>query len=275
MNAILQADTLSCGKISKDYHISFTGTGSHIVNNLRIPTGQTMKISLNGNEEGGTSLTVNNYSNDIERLDVFCVSSEYEKASKVDEDGCYTFYAKKIEPFYYVTDVSGNNFGSFRNWSDLLERFDEEGDKTRPYTIEVVDGNTIGKLPSNASMITLVGDDEAETPVIKCSLSKLTMTTDLEIRNAKLEYGAEGKPVNIDIKGKRLTLDNVQNVGNIVGGNGDLTIVSTADVAKIEKTSYLEIYYDACLNVSGNISGVQSLALEGDMYVSFSICKYF
>ncbi len=266
MSDSLEADTIRCNDVSSEYQ--WTLSGNNYVNNLEIPTGKYMKVALCAGVDTGTMLMVSNYSDDIRRVNAICLNEQYEIQADINENGTSLIYTKEIGPYYYVTDSQGNTVINSRSWIEVQNTIKNLGKSWEIYTIKVVNGKSIGALPTNASMIIIEGDDSVATPIIKCASAELSIPVMVEIRNAKLEYN--GKPVNIKVNGKTLLLDDVNNIGKINGVNGFVSIYDNVEANSIVSLKSLTVCEDATLYVNGAVNTIAKLELYGELQVEGS-----
>ncbi len=245
--------------------------GKIIADNLDIADGYRLKLSYERFDNDMEYMVINQYSEDCQRVDMVCNYTDeegnvYEGVMKVQDSGECTYSRQIQQPYYYVTDSDGNTFINSRSWFDVQNAFKLSGDKTKTYTIEVVNGRAIGELPINAASLVLQGDDCVPDSIIKVSAATLEVKVPVCISNTRLEYGTNGAKVNVKVSSGALILDNVSNVGTISGNNKELGVYGDVEVVKIDKLKSLYVADDASLTVSGDLTNIATLGLDGIIY---------
>ncbi len=164
---------------------------------------------------------------------------------------------------FLVTDETGAVWGSYEDWNALVADFKAKGDVRQAYVISVSEEGIIGKtMPSKAAVITLMPASGAEGELFFAN-GTLNMTTPLVIEAKSLCVTDTGKAVNVNTKGKQLTLKEISVIGNVKGTSkgtlvldGDVTVTGNLQTFK-------SVNVNRSLQVAGNVSGVTDLVLNG------------
>lgn len=199
------------------------------------------------------------------------------------------------ESFFRVTDSKGAEFGNFDSWTALLSAFKLQGNAAEEYTITVADGGIVGtSMPAQASRIHL---ETAETgQVLLFAGSNVNMSCALSIGKAWLcvagSEGAgeivgtgsgedkggtgsgadrefQGTPVNINTKGKNLTLNGTRNIGKLKGTSvGRLDINGDVEVTGALQT-FKYVTVRGSLRIHNSVTAVSNLDIEnGVVYLA-------
>lgn len=199
------------------------------------------------------------------------------------------------ESFFRVTDSKGVEFGDFDDWTALLSAFRLQGNAAEEYTIIVADGGIVGTaMPAQAGKIHL---ETAETgQVLLFAGSNVNMSCALSIGKAWLcvagsegagesvgtgsgedKYGTgsgpdrefQGTPVNINTKGKNLTLNGTRNLGKLKGTSaGRLDINGDVEVTGALQT-FKYVTVQGSLRIHNSVTAINNLDIEnGVVYLA-------
>lgn len=163
---------------------------------------------------------------------------------------------------FLVTDSKGAIFDAYDNWDALVAGFASKGDAGQAYVISVLPTAVIGKkMPSQAAEITLKAADEKKSELYFAT-GTVNMTTPLIVDAKTLCVADADKMVNINTKGKKLTLIGIQKAGT-VKGNSKARLSLIGDVSlQGNLQSFRTVTVTGTVRVSGNISSVTNLILE-------------
>ncbi|MCM1045585.1 MAG: hypothetical protein NC417_08755 [Candidatus Gastranaerophilales bacterium] len=170
------------------------------------------------------------------------------------------------QALFVVTDGDGTEFGKYGSWADLLAAFKQTGNPAEEYLITVSEEGIIGaSMPGKAGRITLRPAQEGGT--LKFASATVNLATATAIEAAVLETAKDGKPVNINTKGKSLTLRQTKHLGAVKGSSsGSLTLegdIRTEGALQTFKT----VTVQGSLYLGHNMTGVANLNLEnGTVY---------
>lgn len=167
---------------------------------------------------------------------------------------------------FWVTDGRGSEFGSYKDWNELLTAFKALGDKTAEYTVTVAENGIIGTtMPAQTAKLTLKPAEDGG--VLTFSGSTINMATALTIEPAMLAVNGSANPVNINTKGKALTLRETKNLGAVKGSSsGSLTLEGDIEVQGVLQT-FKNVTVQGNLRLRNNMTGITNLNLEnGNVY---------
>ncbi len=169
---------------------------------------------------------------------------------------------------FVVTDGSGEQLGSYEDWYEVLADFTAKGDAGKDYIISVTSEGVVGKtLPAKAKSITLKTADE--DGIIYLTSNTINLTVPLTVDARALYVADSDKVVNINTKGKTLTLKNTEKIGTLKGtSKGSLVVVG--DVAlQGNLQTFKEVKVSGFLSVNGNVASVTKLTLQkGTVYLT-------
>lgn len=169
---------------------------------------------------------------------------------------------------FWVTDSRGSEFGAYNDWSDLLAAFKVQGDKTAEYTVTAAENGIIGTtMPAKAAKLVL--KPVKTGGVLTFSGATVNMAAALTIEPAKLAVNGTGNPVNINTKGKLLTLKEVENLGALKGSSsGSLVLEGDIEVQGVLQT-FKDVVVQGSLRLNHNMTGIANLNLEkGSVYLA-------
>lgn len=168
--------------------------------------------------------------------------------------------AVEAAPFV-VEDGSGNLFGSYADWTALLNAFKERGNSSEEYAIRVSEEGVIGTtMPSKAGKLVLSAEEDGG--VLYFAGSSLNMASELVIGTASLRVSGSEKPVNINTKGKTLTLEGTKNLGNVKGTTaGTLYLKGDVEIQGVLQT-FKYVTVDGSLKLGGNMTAITNLNME-------------
>lgn len=163
---------------------------------------------------------------------------------------------------FLVTDSKGAILDAYDSWDALMAGFALKGDAGQKYVISVLPTAVIGKkMPSQAAEITLKAADGKQS-VLYFATNTVNMTTPLVVEAKALCVADSDKVVNVNTKGKKLTLIGVQKVGT-VKGNSKARLSLTGDVRlQGNLQSFHSVTATGTVRVNGNISSITNLILE-------------
>lgn len=167
---------------------------------------------------------------------------------------------------FWVTDGHGSEFGSYKDWNELLTAFKTLGNKAAEYTVTVAENGIIGTtMPSQAAKLTLKPAEDSG--VLTFSGSTINMATALTIEPARLAVNGSANPVNINTKGKALTLRDTRNLGAVKGSSsGSLVLEGDIEVQGVLQT-FKNVTVQGNLRLRNNMTGIANLNLEnGNVY---------
>lgn len=193
--------------------------------------------------------------------------------------------AQTMESCFRVTDSSGAEFGVYADWSALLAAFKTQGNPAEKYTVTVSGNAVIGTtMPSKAGALHLEPADEGG--ILLFGGSTVNMTCALSIGEVGLcvagsegngglgttdgaDSGFTGIQVNINTKGKALTLDGTRNVGNLRGtASGSLDIVGDVEVKGTLQT-FKYVTVNGNLRLNHNMTAITNLDIgNGKIYLA-------
>lgn len=167
---------------------------------------------------------------------------------------------------FWVTDGRGSEFGSYKDWNELLTAFKMLGNKAAEYTVAVAENGIIGTtMPSQAAKLTLKPAEDGG--VLTFSGSTINMATALTIESAMLSVNGSANPVNINTKRKTLTLRDTRNLGAVKGSSsGSLVLEGDIEVQGVLQT-FKNVTVQGNLRLRNNMTGITNLNLEnGNVY---------
>ncbi|MDE6015027.1 MAG: hypothetical protein K2H41_04895 [Acetatifactor sp.] len=167
---------------------------------------------------------------------------------------------------FWVTDGRGSEFGSYKDWNELLTAFKTLGNKAAEYTVAVAENGIIGTtMPSQAAKLTLKPAEDGG--VLTFSGSTINMATALTIESAMLSVNGSANPVNINTKGKTLTLRDTRNLGAVKGSSsGSLVLEGDIEVQGVLQT-FKNVTVQGNLRLRNNMTAITNLNLEnGNVY---------
>lgn len=173
------------------------------------------------------------------------------------------------EDAFLVMDSVGEVFGAYDNWDALLADFKLKGSLLEEYVISVLADAVIGKtMPSQAAGITLKGAD-AKQSVLYFVNGTFNMAAPLVVEAEALCVTDTDKAVNINTKGKMLTLTGVQKLGTVKGtSKGNLVVKGDVKLQGNLQT-FRNLTVAGTLQVAGNVSAITNLILEkGTVYLA-------
>lgn len=173
------------------------------------------------------------------------------------------------EDAFLVTNSEGDMFGAYDNWDVLVAEFKTKGKLSEAYVISVLPSAVIGRtMPSQAAEITLKAAD-AKQSVLHFATATFNMTTPLVVEAEALCVTDTDKTVNINTKGKQLTLTGVQKVGTVKGTSKGNLVVNGDVKLQGNLQTFRNLTVTGALQVAGNVSGITNLILEkGTVYLT-------
>ncbi len=165
------------------------------------------------------------------------------------------------EIMFRVTDSHGVEFGAYKDWNDLLAAFKASGDKSQEYTVTVDEDAMIGTaMPSKAARLTLKPAQDGN--VLTFSGSTVNLATALTVEPALLAVNGSNHPVNINTKGKPLTLKSTRNLGAVKGSSsGSLVLEGDIEVQGVVQT-FKNVTVQGSLTLNNQMTGIANLNLE-------------
>ena len=267
--AMLTALALLVSTLSGDVVLSIAAE-----NNIDISSGDAYISSWDGSDVSGSDVSGPDASgSDVSSPDVSSPDVSGPDASGPDvsspdviADGMMQQIQQEA---FFVTDSVGQVFGGYDEWAELLNDFKVNGDVGKEYVISVHRDGVIGKvMPSNAALITLTPASETQE-ILLFESGTLNMTTPLKIDAKGLCVSSNGKVVNINTKGKTLTLNGTRELGTVKGtSKASLNINGDVELqGNLQTFQYITV--SGTLKVSGNVSAVTNLVLaDGTVYLS-------
>lgn len=166
------------------------------------------------------------------------------------------------EEAFLVTDSDGEIFGNYDKWDVLLVDFKARGALSKEYIISVLADAVIGKtMPSQAAGITLKTADK-EKDILYFAGNTINMTTPLVVEAKALCVVDSDKAVNINTKGKQLTLNDTERLGTVKGTTkGSLVVKGNVDLQG-NLQSFKTVEIAGTLHVTGNVSSITNLVLD-------------
>lgn len=188
---------------------------------------------------------------------------------EADGDGIIYKLAEVTGKFAVTYGDTGESFGTFSTWNDLLDAFNKSGDTAKEYVINITNGSTISSLmPDKAKKITIKSDSNYIYPQVYVNTSSISQFTDMEIDNVFFINSNTRQSITINVNGKNLILNGDScNFNKISGNNGTLTVNDYATVGSMQKLSKIIVPEEAGLFVYDTVSDIKELCLDGDLTV--------
>lgn len=188
---------------------------------------------------------------------------------EADDDGIVYKLAEVTDKFAVTYGDTGESFGTFSTWNDLLDAFNKSGDTAKEYVITITNGATISSLmPDKVKKITIKGDSNYRFSQVYVKTSSISQFTDMEIDNVYFSNSDTLQPITMNVNGKNLTLNGDWCCFKKISGNsGTLTVNGYATVESLQKLSKIMIPEDAELYVNDTAGDITELCLDGDLRV--------
>ncbi|MBE5866750.1 MAG: hypothetical protein E7292_11180 [Lachnospiraceae bacterium] len=173
------------------------------------------------------------------------------------------------EEAFLVKDSKGEVFGAYDNWDALVADFAVKGKVSKEYIISVLPSAVIGKtMPSQTAGLTLTAADKRQS-VLNFAAATFNMTTPLVVDAGTLCVADTESAVNINTKGKQLTLIGVQKLGTLKGTSKGSLVVKGNVALQGHLQTFRNLTVAGTLQVGGNVSGITNLVMEkGTVYLT-------
>lgn len=162
---------------------------------------------------------------------------------------------------FRVTDSTGTEWGRYGSWADLLTAFKQTGNPAQEYLITVFEEGIIGTaMPSKAGLITLQPAKEGGT--LKFASATVNLGTATVIESAVLETAIDKKSININTKGKPLTLRQTKNLGAVKGTSAGSLVLEGDIRLQGALQTFKNVTVQGSLRLGHNMTGIANLNLE-------------